>query len=73
VLERLEDPGRATDAVKVFLARIVGRRVALSENRDDRRRKVVDVFNERYGLLPTDVERRHGTRKENCIADRQDG
>ncbi len=69
VLQSLEHAGRTPDLVKVFAAGIVGRRIALREDRDDRRRQVVDVFDQRDRLLPTDVEWRDSAGKEDGVAD----
>ena len=72
VLERLEHARRAPDAVQVLLAWVVGRRVALRENRDDRGRQVVDVLDQRDGLLASHVERGDGAGEEDRVADGED-
>src|SRR5271154_2470033 len=70
VFERLEDTRRTTDLMKILPTRIVRRWVALREDRNDRRRHVVDVFDERDRLLAADVERRNGAGKEYGVANR---
>ncbi len=72
VLQRLEDAGRHADRVEVVLVRIVGRGVALREDRDDRLREVVDVLDQRDRLLATDVEGGDRTRKQDGVPDRED-
>ena len=72
VLERLEHARRAADRVEVVRARdrrSTGSR--LREDRDDRRREVVDVLDEGDGLLATHVERRDRAGEQHRVADGQ--
>src|ERR1019366_4191234 len=48
-------------------------RIALGEDGDDRRRQVVDVFDERHRLLPAHVERRDRAREQDRVTDGEDG
>ncbi len=73
VLERLEHARRAPDRVQVVEARIVRRRIALREDRDDRPRQVVDVLDERDRLLAPHVERRDRAGEQHRVADGKDG
>jgi hypothetical protein len=72
VLEGLEHARGAAHRVEVFVAGVVGRRVALGEDRDDGRRQVVDVLDEGDRLLATDVEGRDRAREQHRVADRKD-
>jgi Ca-activated chloride channel family protein len=60
VLERLEDARRGADRVQVLGARIADRRVLLGEDRDDLRGLVVEVLDQREGLLAA-LRRTRGT------------
>ena len=71
VLERLEDARRHTDRVEVALVGIVGRRIALCEDRDDGLIEVVDVLDERDRLLAAHVERRDCPGEEHGVANRE--
>jgi hypothetical protein len=72
VLQRLEHARGHADGIELVLPRIVGGRIALREDHDDRLALVLDVLDQRHRLLATHVERRDGARKEHCIADRQE-
>ncbi len=54
--------------MKIVRAGIVGRGILLREDRDDRRWEVVDVLDERDGLLATYVEGRHSPGEQHGIS-----
>jgi hypothetical protein len=72
VLERLEDAGGAADGIEVFGVRIVGGRITLGEDCNDRGCLVLHVLDERYRFFAPHVERRDGTREQDRIPDGKD-
>jgi len=71
VLERFEDARRDANRIEVVLVRIVCGRVTLGDDRDDRLIEVLDVLDERDGLLTAHIEGRDSRWKEHGVTDRQ--
>ena len=71
MLERFEDARRDADRIEVVLVRIVRRGVPLGDDRDDRLIEVLDVLDERDGLLAAHVKGRDGRWEQHRVPDRQ--
>ncbi len=71
VLERFEYAGRDANRIEIALVRIVGRRIPLGHDGDNRLVEVLDVLDERDRLFAAYVKGRDGGRKEHSVADRQ--
>ena len=73
VLERFENARGNAHGIEIRLSRVVGRRIALRKDRDDRLAQVLDVFDQSDGFLAAHVEGSDGAGEEDRVADGEDG
>ncbi len=72
-LDDLEDPRRAADHVEIAGARILGARVLLRQDPDDRPLLRDRILDEPYALAPADIDGNDRSGEQHGVAQREDG